>query len=137
MEKSMSKAELSKEIHTSPPCIPAIVETARLQSIISDYNLREDCSVFENLFEFCQIYAGGTIDAARRLNNQLCDIAINWAGGLHHAKKFSNQLVEILLWQGWLSEGCYFGKGIRRGHSCQSQFYNSFKQYYCYFYIEG
>ncbi|KAJ6967082.1 hypothetical protein NC652_004594 [Populus alba x Populus x berolinensis] len=46
-----------------------------------------DCPVFENLFEFCQIYAGGTIDAAHRLNNQLCDIAINWAGGLHHAKK--------------------------------------------------
>ncbi|KAG6794198.1 hypothetical protein POTOM_003436 [Populus tomentosa] len=51
------------------------------------YNLGEDCPVFENLFEFCQIYAGGTIDAAHRLNNQLCDIAINWAGGLHHAKK--------------------------------------------------
>ncbi|KAK4396755.1 Histone deacetylase 9 [Sesamum angolense] len=51
------------------------------------YNLGEDCPVFDNLFEFCQIYAGGTIDAARRLNNQLCDIAINWAGGLHHAKK--------------------------------------------------
>jgi histone deacetylase 1/2 len=27
------------------------------------------------------------IDAARRLNHGLCDIAINWAGGLHHAKK--------------------------------------------------
>lgn len=51
------------------------------------YNLGEDCPIFDNLFEFCQIYAGGTIDAARRLNNQLCDIAINWAGGLHHAKK--------------------------------------------------
>ncbi|KAL6577415.1 Histone deacetylase 9 [Orobanche minor] len=51
------------------------------------YNLGGDCPVFENLFEFCQIYAGGTIDAARRLNNKLCDIAINWAGGLHHAKK--------------------------------------------------
>ncbi|RWR82511.1 histone deacetylase 9 [Cinnamomum micranthum f. kanehirae] len=51
------------------------------------YNLGEDCPVFDNLFEFCQIYAGGTIDAARRLNNKLCDIAINWAGGLHHAKK--------------------------------------------------
>lgn len=24
-------------------------------------NLGEDCPVFENLFEFCQIYAGGTI----------------------------------------------------------------------------
>jgi len=39
------------------------------------------------LFEFCQIYAGGTLDAARRLNHKSCDIAINWAGGLHHAKK--------------------------------------------------
>ncbi|KAG0597225.1 hypothetical protein M758_UG322300 [Ceratodon purpureus] len=47
----------------------------------------EDCPVFDNLFEFCQIYAGGTIDAANRLNHGLCDIAINWAGGLHHAKK--------------------------------------------------
>ena len=47
----------------------------------------EDCPVFENLFEFCQIYAGGTIDAVHRLNNQSCDIAINWSGGLHHAKK--------------------------------------------------
>ncbi|CAL5381258.1 unnamed protein product [Camellia sinensis] len=46
-------------------------------------NLGEDCPVFENLFEFCQIYAGGTIDAARRLNNRLCDIAINWAD-VHH-----------------------------------------------------
>ncbi|OAE25054.1 hypothetical protein AXG93_4094s1040 [Marchantia polymorpha subsp. ruderalis] len=25
--------------------------------------------------------------AAHRLNNKLCDVAINWAGGLHHAKK--------------------------------------------------
>ncbi|KHG22411.1 Histone deacetylase 9 -like protein [Gossypium arboreum] len=71
MEKSMSKAELSKEMHTSPTTI-----------------LEKDCPMFENLFELCQIYAGGTIDAARRLNNQLCDIAINWAGGLHHAKKW-------------------------------------------------
>ncbi|XP_034219933.1 histone deacetylase 9 isoform X2 [Prunus dulcis] len=54
---------------------------------LARYNLGEDCPVFDNLFEFCQIYAGGTIDAARRLNNKLCDIAINWAGGLHHAKK--------------------------------------------------
>ncbi|GFZ12667.1 histone deacetylase 9 [Actinidia rufa] len=54
---------------------------------LAKYNLGEDCPVFDNLFEFCQIYAGGTIDAARRLNNQICDIAINWAGGLHHAKK--------------------------------------------------
>ncbi|KAJ3675084.1 hypothetical protein LUZ60_004126 [Juncus effusus] len=54
---------------------------------LARYNLGGDCPVFENLFEFCQLYAGGTIDAARRLNNGSSDIAINWAGGLHHAKK--------------------------------------------------
>lgn len=35
-----------------------------LNMIYSSYapdNLGEDCPVFENLFEFCQIYAGGTI----------------------------------------------------------------------------
>ncbi|CAD6263848.1 unnamed protein product [Miscanthus lutarioriparius] len=56
-------------------------------SYFYDDNLGEDCPVFDNLFEFCQIYAGGTLDAARRLNHKTCDIAINWAGGLHHAKK--------------------------------------------------
>ncbi|KAL6841214.1 hypothetical protein ACP4OV_028987 [Aristida adscensionis] len=56
-------------------------------SELTRYNLGEDCPVFDNLFEFCQIYAGGTLDAARRLNHKMCDIAINWAGGLHHAKK--------------------------------------------------
>ena len=30
-------------------------------SFLSPDNLGEDCPVFENLFEFCQIYAGGTI----------------------------------------------------------------------------
>ncbi|RHY96314.1 hypothetical protein DYB31_015649, partial [Aphanomyces astaci] len=30
---------------------------------------------------------GATLDAAYRLNHGLTDVAINWAGGLHHAKK--------------------------------------------------
>lgn len=27
------------------------------------------------------------MDAARRINQGLCDVAINWSGGLHHARK--------------------------------------------------
>jgi histone deacetylase 1/2 len=46
-----------------------------------------DCPIFDNLFDFCQTYAGASIDGAVRLNHGLCDVAINWAGGLHHAKK--------------------------------------------------
>jgi histone deacetylase HOS2 len=33
------------------------------------------------------MYAGASIDAARKLCNEESQIAINWSGGLHHAKK--------------------------------------------------
>ena len=39
------------------------------------------------MFEFCQTYTGGSLDGARRINSKQYDIAINWSGGLHHAKK--------------------------------------------------
>ncbi|MBA0799025.1 hypothetical protein Gohar_009561 [Gossypium harknessii] len=51
------------------------------------FNVGEDCPVFDGLFSFCQTYAGGSIGGAVKLNHGFCDIAINWAGGLHHAKK--------------------------------------------------
>ncbi|TIB70803.1 histone deacetylase [Wallemia mellicola] len=47
----------------------------------------EDCPSFEGLFEFCSISAGGSIAAANRLTSGESDISVNWAGGLHHAKK--------------------------------------------------
>ncbi|KAF2755004.1 hypothetical protein EJ05DRAFT_513329 [Pseudovirgaria hyperparasitica] len=51
------------------------------------YNVGDDCPVFDGLFEFCGISAGGSMEGAARLNRGKCDVAINWAGGLHHAKK--------------------------------------------------
>lgn len=47
----------------------------------------EDCPAFSGLFEFCTISAGGSIAAATSINDGTADVAINWAGGLHHAKK--------------------------------------------------
>ncbi|KAJ7052207.1 histone deacetylase RPD3 [Mycena amicta] len=47
----------------------------------------EDNPPFEGLFEFSSISAGGSIAAAQRITSGAADIAINWAGGLHHAKK--------------------------------------------------
>ncbi|XP_006456928.1 histone deacetylase complex catalytic component RPD3 [Agaricus bisporus var. bisporus H97] len=47
----------------------------------------DDNPGFEGLFEFCSISAGGSICAAQRISSGAADIAINWAGGLHHAKK--------------------------------------------------
>ena len=50
-------------------------------------NIGDDCPVYSGLYEFCQISAGGSIAGAIKLNHGQSDIAINWAGGLHHAKR--------------------------------------------------
>uniref|UniRef100_A0A0N5BY35 Histone deacetylase n=1 Tax=Strongyloides papillosus TaxID=174720 RepID=A0A0N5BY35_STREA len=54
---------------------------------MSLFNVGEDCPVFDGLYEFCTISCGGSIAAAKKLTEKQCDIAINWMGGLHHAKK--------------------------------------------------
>ncbi|KAF3456229.1 hypothetical protein FNV43_RR00879 [Rhamnella rubrinervis] len=48
-----------------------------------------DCPPFPGLFDFCTASAGGSIGGAVKLNNAESDIAINWAGGLHHGKRCS------------------------------------------------
>ena len=59
----------------------------RVFLLICLVNVGEDCPVFDGLFEFCQLSAGGSVAGAIKLNKQACDIALNWGGGLHHAKK--------------------------------------------------
>ncbi|XP_006825578.1 putative histone deacetylase 1-B [Saccoglossus kowalevskii] len=51
------------------------------------FNVGEDCPVFDGLYEFCQLSTGGSVAGAVKLNKQQADVAINWSGGLHHAKK--------------------------------------------------
>lgn len=66
------------------------------------FNLADDCPTFSGLFDYCRLYTGGSMDGARRLNNGLCDVAVNWSGGLHHAGKaqaagFCKTFLEALL----------------------------------------
>lgn len=46
-----------------------------------------DCPAFEGVFRFSAISAAGSLEGAAKLGLNNCDIAINWAGGLHHAMK--------------------------------------------------
>lgn len=69
----------------SPEYISSL-QNAPLTTVIHN-SYEADCPRFANLFEYCQISAGGSITAAQHLNSGNCDIAINWAGGLHHARK--------------------------------------------------
>ncbi|XP_047998972.1 histone deacetylase 3 [Leguminivora glycinivorella] len=69
----------------------ANVTPQNIQSYSKDllhYNVGDDCPVFDGLFDFCSMYTGASLEGAMKLNNNVCDIAINWSGGLHHAKKF-------------------------------------------------
>lgn len=51
------------------------------------FNIGDDCPIFQNIFDYSSLYTGASLDASRKLINDQSDIAINWSGGLHHAKK--------------------------------------------------
>lgn len=58
-----------------------------MRTMIEQFNCGEDCPIFPGMFDFCRKYASGSIAGARKLNSGTTDIAINWSGGLHHAKR--------------------------------------------------
>lgn len=55
---------------------------------LAKFNIGDDCPVFDGMYDYSAIYAGASLDATRKLTSGMSDIAINWSGGLHHAKKF-------------------------------------------------
>mmetsp|Transcript_18038 Transcript_18038/g.39400 ORF Transcript_18038/g.39400 Transcript_18038/m.39400 type:complete len:430 (-) Transcript_18038:364-1653(-) len=97
------------------------------------FNLAEDCPIFDNLFEFCRIYTGGSMDGAVRLNHGQCDVAINWAGGLHHAKRaeasgfcYINDLVlAILELLKYHARVLYIDIDIHHGDGVEEAFYTT------------
>lgn len=54
---------------------------------IARFNIGDDCPIFDGMWDYCSLYAGASLDATRKLTNNQSDIAINWSGGLHHAKR--------------------------------------------------
>jgi len=55
---------------------------------IHRFSFGDDCPIFDNMYYFCQRYTAGTILASEHIAKGDAEIAINWSGGLHHAKKF-------------------------------------------------
>jgi histone deacetylase 1/2 len=99
--------------------------------IIERYNMGEDCPVFDGLYEYCQTYTGGSIAGAARINQGCSDIVINWAGGLHHAKKgeasgfcYTNDIVlSILELLKTFSRVLYIDIDIHHGDGVEEAFY--------------
>ena len=58
-----------------------------MRHLIDTFNCVEDCPIFSDMYDFCRMYAGASLAGARKLCAGACDTAINWSGGLHHAKR--------------------------------------------------
>ncbi|KAM3827796.1 histone deacetylase 8 isoform 3-T3 [Vipera latastei] len=53
----------------------------------AEFGLGYDCPASKGVFEYAAAVGGATLTAARCLAEKKCRVAINWAGGWHHAKK--------------------------------------------------
>ncbi|KAJ2722684.1 histone deacetylase [Coemansia sp. Benny D115] len=52
-----------------------------MQNCFSEFNIGDDCPIFDGMWDFCRIYSGASIEAARKLISGTADIAVNWMGG--------------------------------------------------------
>ncbi|KAK0402865.1 hypothetical protein QR680_016582 [Steinernema hermaphroditum] len=91
VESPLASATDMKRFHTSEYIDFLRTVTPRRATLykdqISEFNLNVDSPLVSGIFDFCSMYTGGTIAAAQRLNRKESEIAINWSGGLHHAKR--------------------------------------------------
>lgn len=98
---------------------------------LSMFNVGDDCPVFDGLFDFCSKYTGASLEGAVKLNNKHCDIAVNWSGGLHHAKKFeasgfcyvNDIVIAILELLKYHPRVLYIDIDIHHGDGVQEAFY--------------
>lgn len=107
--------------------------TEDLRRQVETYNCWEDCPVFEDLYDFCRLYTGGSLAGARKLAAQETDIAINWSGGLHHAKRgeasgfcyVNDIVVAILELLRWHPRVLYIDIDIHHGDGVEFAFYET------------
>ncbi|XP_076440850.1 histone deacetylase 3-like [Babylonia areolata] len=98
---------------------------------LTHFNVGEDCPVFDGMFDFCSLYTGASLEGAVKLNNGHCDIAINWSGGLHHAKKYeasgfcyvNDIVIAILELLKYHQRVLYIDIDIHHGDGVQEAFY--------------
>jgi len=99
---------------------------------LTHYNVgAADCPVFDGLYEFCARYTGASLEAAEKLVTEQADIAINWSGGLHHAKKYeasgfcyvNDIVVAILELLKYHARVLYIDIDIHHGDGVQEAFY--------------
>lgn len=106
---------------------------AKFSQQLKQFNIGDDCPVFEGVYDYSALYTGASLDATQKLISGSSDIAINWSGGLHHAKKFEpsgfcyvNDIVlSILDILRFHPRVLYIDIDLHHGDGVQEAFYNS------------
>jgi len=101
--------------------------------VMRRFNLGEDCPIFEGVFDFCSLYTGASLEGALKLNHGVADIAVNWSGGLHHARRdeasgfcYVNDIVlAILELLKYHARVLYIDIDIHHGDAVQEAFYTT------------
>ncbi|VDO15269.1 unnamed protein product [Rodentolepis nana] len=91
----------------------------------------KDNPIFDGIYNFCSLYTGASLMGARYLNDGYTDIAINWAGGFHHAKKFeasgfcyvNDIVIAILQLLKYHPRVLYIDIDVHHGDGVQEAFY--------------
>lgn len=73
---------------TPPPPSPRSPLISPAPRLCSPPTAGYDCPASQGVFEYAAAVGGATLTAARCLAEKKCRVAINWAGGWHHAKKY-------------------------------------------------
>lgn len=110
---------------------PELISNTGYSSAV--FGVGDDCPIFDGLYDYCSLYAGASIDAARKLCNKQSDIAINWSGGLHHAKKgeasgfcYVNDIVlAILELLRWHPRVLYIDIDVHHGDGVEQAFWST------------
>ncbi|KAI0217672.1 Histone deacetylase 8 [Lamellibrachia satsuma] len=67
--------------------LSAIEDDEKYDDEAEEFGLSYDCPAYPGVFEHACMLAGATMKAASCLMSDVCDVAINWCGGWHHAKR--------------------------------------------------
>lgn len=106
-----------------------------------EFNIGDDCPIFDGLYQYGAMYAGSSLDATSKLISGASDIAINWSGGLHHAKKYApsgfcyiNDIVlSILELLKYYPRVLYIDIDLHHGDGVQEAFYTTDRVLTCSF----
>ncbi|KAI9508824.1 hypothetical protein F5148DRAFT_838181 [Russula earlei] len=104
-----------------------------MKHLVDTFNCVEDCPIFADMFDFCKMYTGGSLAGARKLSAGTTDTAINWSGGLHHAKRgeangfcyINDAVLAILEMLKYHPRVLYIDIDIHHGDGVELAFYHS------------